>query len=80
MLNPFRALVTVNVPSCCAVILIQHALPLCAGGGGTPGPGMYYVELASKEIDEAPFSDGGRQKVLVNFTDIGLPDPGMHGV
>src|ERR1043166_9498616 len=39
LLNPFLAFVTVNVPSSFATILIQYAVPLCAGGGAAPGPG-----------------------------------------
>ena len=39
--------------------------------GGAPGPGMYYVEIGSKEVKRHPYEDGGREKVLVNFTDIG---------
>src|SRR5450755_3052988 len=37
--KPLRALVTVNVPSICAVTLIQWAGPLWAGAGGAEGPG-----------------------------------------
>jgi uncharacterized protein YfaS (alpha-2-macroglobulin family) len=33
---------------------------------------MYYVEVGSPEVEKPPFEDGGRQKVLVNFTDIGV--------
>lgn len=33
-----RALVTVNVPSCCADSLTQYARPLWSGGGGAFGP------------------------------------------
>ncbi|MEO8699604.1 MAG: MG2 domain-containing protein [Kofleriaceae bacterium] len=40
--------------------------------GKKPGPGMYYVEVGSPEVDKPPFESGGRQKVLVNFTDIGV--------
>lgn len=40
--------------------------------GRRPGPGMYYVELGSAEVKKSPFEDGGRAKVLVNFTDIGV--------
>ncbi|MBP6630020.1 MAG: hypothetical protein KA297_11370 [Kofleriaceae bacterium] len=43
-----------------------------AGAGAVPGPGMYYVELGAPEVKEHPFEDGGRTKVLVNFTDIGV--------
>src|SRR2546426_8596858 len=39
LLNWFRAFVTVNDPSVRADTLIQYAVPLCAGGGGAPGPG-----------------------------------------
>src|SRR6266436_850233 len=39
LLKPFRAFVTVKEPSICAETLTQYAVPLCAGGGGTPGPG-----------------------------------------
>ena len=38
MLKLLRVLVTVKVPSGCAVSLIQYALPLCTGAGGAPGP------------------------------------------
>ncbi|MBA3395939.1 MAG: hypothetical protein H0T89_25130 [Deltaproteobacteria bacterium] len=40
--------------------------------GKKPGPGMYYIELGSKQVDRPPYDDNGRQKVLVNFTDIGV--------
>ncbi|HEY5924417.1 MAG TPA: MG2 domain-containing protein, partial [Kofleriaceae bacterium] len=40
--------------------------------GGQPGPGMYYLEVGSAEVEKGAFADGGRQKVLVNFTDIGV--------
>ncbi len=41
--------------------------------GGSSGPGMYYVELTSKEVDDYPYDNGkGVQKVLANFTDIGV--------
>ncbi len=40
--------------------------------GGAPGPGMYYIEIGSSQVMREPFSAGGRQKVLVNFTDIGV--------
>jgi hypothetical protein len=39
LLNPFRALVTVKEPSCCADSLIQYALPLWTGAGSALGPG-----------------------------------------
>ncbi len=50
----------------------QHALGATELVGKPPGPGMYYVEIGSKEVKEPPFEDDGRQKVLVNFTDIGI--------
>ncbi|HUS30781.1 MAG TPA: MG2 domain-containing protein, partial [Kofleriaceae bacterium] len=40
--------------------------------GGQPGPGMYYVEIGSPEVAKGAFVDGGRKKVLVNFTNIGV--------
>jgi alpha-2-macroglobulin len=40
--------------------------------GGQPGPGMYYVEIGSSEVEKGAFVDGGRKKVLVNFTNIGV--------
>ncbi len=40
--------------------------------GGTAGPGMYYVEIGSKDVARGAFADGGRTKILANFTDIGL--------
>lgn len=40
--------------------------------GRTTGPGMYYLEIGSAEVKREPFEDGGRKKVLVNFTDIGV--------
>ncbi|MBA3540206.1 MAG: hypothetical protein H0T79_11315, partial [Deltaproteobacteria bacterium] len=40
--------------------------------GRASGPGMFYIELGSTEVARAPFENGGRQKVLVNFTDIGV--------
>lgn len=39
--------------------------------GKKSGPGMYYIEVGSPEVKKHPFEDGGRQKLLVNFTDIG---------
>ncbi|HEY5935139.1 MAG TPA: MG2 domain-containing protein, partial [Kofleriaceae bacterium] len=50
----------------------QHSLGAKELFGTTPGPGMYYVEIGSTEVKRAPYADGGRQKVLVNFTDIGV--------
>ncbi|MFN0251553.1 MAG: MG2 domain-containing protein [Kofleriaceae bacterium] len=50
----------------------QHSLGAQELFGTAPGPGMYYVEVGSKEVARDPYADGGRQKVLVNFTDIGL--------
>ncbi|HWO20378.1 MAG TPA: MG2 domain-containing protein [Kofleriaceae bacterium] len=50
----------------------QHSLGAPELVGGTPGPGMFYVEVGSKEVERPPFEGGGRQKVLVNFTDIGV--------
>ncbi|MGE3766331.1 MAG: alpha-2-macroglobulin, partial [Kofleriaceae bacterium] len=50
----------------------QHSLGAQELFGTQPGPGMYYVEVGSKEVEKDPYVDGGRQKVLVNFTDIGL--------
>jgi uncharacterized protein YfaS (alpha-2-macroglobulin family) len=50
----------------------QHSLGAKELFGGTPGPGMFYVEIGSTEVARAPYTDGGRQKVLVNFTDIGV--------
>ncbi|HET7504292.1 MAG TPA: MG2 domain-containing protein, partial [Kofleriaceae bacterium] len=50
----------------------QHALSAAELFGGTPGPGMFYLEVGSSEVTAKPFADGGRQKVLVNFTDIGV--------
>lgn len=50
----------------------QHSLGAQELFGTQPGPGMYYVEIGSKEVVKDPYIDGGRQKVLVNFTDIGL--------
>ena len=49
----------------------QHALGAAELFGGAPGPGMFYVEVGSSEVKEEPFAEGGRQKALVNFTDIG---------
>ncbi|MDB4963561.1 MAG: alpha-2-macroglobulin domain protein [Myxococcales bacterium] len=50
----------------------QHSISATVLFGGTAGPGMFYVELGSTEVGSAPYTDGGRQKVLVNFTDIGV--------
>ncbi len=50
----------------------QHPISSAELFGATPGPGMFYVELGSTEVARAPYVDGGRQKVLVNFTDIGV--------
>ncbi len=41
--------------------------------GKKAGPGMYYVEVTSKEVERYPYQKGeGAQKVLVNFTDLGV--------
>lgn len=40
--------------------------------GRKAGPGMYYLELASAEVDEEPFKEKGCAKLLANFTDIGV--------
>ncbi|HZJ62209.1 MAG TPA: MG2 domain-containing protein, partial [Kofleriaceae bacterium] len=50
----------------------QHALGAAELFGGASGPGMFYLEIGSTEVDSRPFTDGGREKVLVNFTDIGV--------
>jgi uncharacterized protein YfaS (alpha-2-macroglobulin family) len=50
----------------------QHPIDPVEIFGGTPGPGMYYLEIGSTEVKRSPYEDGGRQKVLVNFTDIGV--------
>jgi hypothetical protein len=50
----------------------QHPLGAAELFGGAPGPGMFYLEIGSAEVTSDPFTGGGRQKVLVNFTDIGV--------
>ncbi|MCP4449388.1 MAG: hypothetical protein GY811_29250 [Myxococcales bacterium] len=50
----------------------QFALDPATHLGGESGPGMYYVEIGSSEVDKYPFEDGGVKKTLVNFTDIGV--------
>jgi uncharacterized protein YfaS (alpha-2-macroglobulin family) len=50
----------------------QHSIDPAELFGGTAGPGMYYLELASDEVGRGPYTDGGRQKILANFTDIGV--------
>jgi alpha-2-macroglobulin len=50
----------------------QHSLDPTTIAGGTPGPGMYYLEIGAKEVAKGAFADGGKKKVLVNFTDIGV--------
>ncbi len=50
----------------------QFALDPAELTGGQTGPGMYYVEIGSGEVDEYPFDDGGVKKSLVNFTNIGV--------
>ncbi len=50
----------------------QHSIDPAELFGGKPGPGMYYLEVGSAEVEKGVFEDGGRQKVLVNFTDIGV--------
>ena len=50
----------------------QHSLDPAQLFGGKPGPGMWYMEVASNEVKKRPYTDGGREKVLVNFTDIGV--------
>jgi alpha-2-macroglobulin len=51
---------------------MQNPLGAAELFGGAPGPGMFYVEVGAPEVTSAPFTDGGRQKALVNFTDIGV--------
>jgi alpha-2-macroglobulin len=50
----------------------QHPVGAAELFGGVSGPGMFYLEVGSAEVTSRPFSDGGRQKALVNFTDIGV--------
>ncbi|MCX5745401.1 MAG: MG2 domain-containing protein, partial [Proteobacteria bacterium] len=50
----------------------QHSIGAMELLGTPPGPGMYYVEVGASEVAREPYEDGGRQKVLVNFTDIGV--------
>jgi uncharacterized protein YfaS (alpha-2-macroglobulin family) len=50
----------------------QYELDPATIFGATAGPGMYYLEVGSDEVDEYPFRDGGVKKTLVNFTDIGV--------
>ena len=49
----------------------QHPLGAAELFGGAAGPGMFYVELGSKELNYPPFQNDGVKKILVNFTDIG---------
>jgi len=50
----------------------QHPLGAAELFGGASRPGMFYLEVGSSEVEGRPFTDGGREKVLVNFTDIGV--------
>ncbi|HEY0189776.1 MAG TPA: MG2 domain-containing protein, partial [Kofleriaceae bacterium] len=50
----------------------QHAIGAAELFGGEAGPGMFYVEVGTKDVASPPYADGGRSKVLVNFTDIGV--------
>jgi len=50
----------------------QHPLGAAELFGGVSGPGMFYLEVGSSEVTARPFADGGREKALVNFTDIGV--------
>jgi len=50
----------------------QHPLGAAELFGGTSGAGMFYLEIGSSEVAARPFTDGGREKALVNFTDIGV--------
>ena len=50
----------------------QHPLGAAELFGGVSGPGMFYLEIGSTEVTSEPFDHGGRQKTLVNFTDIGV--------
>ncbi|MCH8309705.1 MAG: hypothetical protein IIB17_04315, partial [Chloroflexi bacterium] len=50
----------------------EYELDPAALLGTKAGPGMYYVEIGSKEVDAWPYRDGGVKKALVNFTDIGV--------
>jgi len=50
----------------------QHPLGAAELFGGVSGPGMFYLEIGSTEVASSPFTDGGRDKALVNFTDIGV--------
>ena len=50
----------------------QVALDPASVFGKASGPGMYYVEVGSEEVESYPFDEGGVQKTLVNFTNIGV--------
>jgi uncharacterized protein YfaS (alpha-2-macroglobulin family) len=50
----------------------QHEVDPATLVGAQSGPGMYYVEIGSDEVDDWPFEDDGVRKTLVNFTDIGV--------
>lgn len=50
----------------------QRPIDPAAQLGKKAGPGMYYVEIGASEVERWPYENGGRQKVLVNFTDIGV--------
>jgi len=49
----------------------QHPIDPAALLGGEAGPGMYYVEVGSKDVTRGRLEDGV-EKVLINFTDIGV--------
>lgn len=50
----------------------QHAIGAAELTGAAPGPGMFYVEIGTPEVKRGALENGGREKVLVNFTDIGV--------
>jgi alpha-2-macroglobulin len=50
----------------------QHPVDPAQLFGGASKPGMYYLEIGSSDVKSGTLADGGRRKVLVNFTDIGV--------
>lgn len=49
----------------------QYAMDPAGLFGKEAGPGMYYLEVRSDEVDSYPYTNDGVRKTLVNFTDIG---------
>lgn len=50
----------------------QEAIDAASLFGKEPGPGMYFMEIGSPNVEKGNFYQDGREKVLANFTNIGV--------